>query len=331
MRIRLALPTVAVSLISCSGIQTGLSPVGDQARSQYFLLMLSLAVCSVMFVLVTSFLLFSLFRRRLDGGDHEVLPDRSLHRSLWVWSAIIVGALLVLAGASFWVDRSFALAQNSETLQVRVTAHQWWWRIAYRNPVTGDWIETANELHLPVDRTTRIELGSADVIHSFWVPNVAGKMDVIPGHANAIDLTPRQLGWFRGQCAEFCGAQHARMAFDVKIETSNDFDRWLRTQAEPVRPPIDAVEARGMEIVTTGACAMCHVLRGTSAAGRAGPDLTHVGSRRTLAAGTLPMNRGNLEGWIAQPQALKPGTMMPAISLGPSDADAVAHYLEHLQ
>ena len=176
-----------------------------------------------------------------------------------------------------------------------------------------------------------MELGSPDVIPSFWVPNVAGKMDVIPGRANAIDVTPHRIGWFRGQCAEFCGTQHAHMAFDVKVDAPADFAAWLAAQARPALPPEDALARRGMEVVTTGPCAMCHTVRGTAATGRPGPDLTHLASRRSIAAGTLPMGRGNLQGWIAQPQALKPGTMMPAVSLDAADADAVAHYLEGLK
>jgi cytochrome c oxidase subunit 2 len=160
---------------------------------------------------------------------------------------------------------------------------------------------------------------------------VAGKMDVIPGRANAIDVTPHELGWFRGQCAEFCGAQHAKMAFDVKIETPRDFDIWLASQARPAAVPADAIAQRGMQLVTQGQCAMCHVIRGTPAIGRPGPDLTHIGSRRSIAAGTLPMNRGNLQGWIAQPQALKPGTMMPPVNLDAKSMNAVAQYLEQLK
>jgi cytochrome c oxidase subunit 2 len=203
--------------------------------------------------------------------------------------------------------------------------------LQYRDPATGGWVETANELHLPVGRTVRIELGSADVIHSFWVPNVAGKMDVVPGRINVIAATPRREGWFRGQCAEFCGTQHAHMAFDVKVESAAQFEAWLEGQSRPSAVAADAAAQRGMRIVTTGQCAACHVVRGTPARGRAGPDLTHIGSRRSIAAGTLPFSRGALQGWIAQPQAIKPGTLMPAVALAPSDADAAARYLETLK
>lgn len=213
---------------------------------------------------------------------------------------------------------------------VRVTGHQWWWRIQYRDPTSGRWIETANELHLPRDTTTRVSLGAADVIHSFWVPNVAGKIDMIPGRRNLIDLTPRREGWFRGQCAEFCGTQHAHMAFDVKVESPAAFRVWLAGQAAPASPDGGDTAVPGARVFA-GPCATCHAIRGTAANGRAGPDLTHVAARRSIAAGTLAMTRGNLQGWIAQPQAIKPGTGMPAVPLTPADADAVARYLAGLR
>jgi len=330
-------PAIAATLAlgGCSGAQTPLAPVADQAGSQYHLLLLMLWVCGVMYLLVIGFLIIGLWRAR---GRHAAAPppllepaDDRLRRLLAVWAAVVVIGLLVLAGGSFLVERSLALAQANESLRIRVTAHQYWWRIAYRDPASGRWVETANELHLPVARTARIELGSADVIHSFWVPNISGKMDVIPGRANAIDLTPRRLGWFRGQCAEFCGPQHAHMGFDVKVETSAAFDAWLAAQARPAAAPRDAEQARGMEVVTREQCAMCHTVRGTAAIGRNGPDLTHIGSRHSIAAGTLTMTRAHLQGWIAQPQAIKPGTMMPTVTLSPADANAAAAYLESLK
>jgi cytochrome c oxidase subunit 2 len=321
------------ALAGCSGVQSPLAPAGEQAASQYSLFVLMLWICGIIYLLVLGFLTLALVRiaRRAPSAPIADPPDLGLDRSLWIWAATIVVGLTVLAGGSFLVDRSLAAAQSREALEVRVTAHQWWWRVAYRDPRSGIWIETANELHLPAGRTARLMLGSADVIHSFWVPNIAGKMDVIPGRANAIDVTPHRLGWFRGQCAEFCGAQHAKMAFDVKIDTPAEFSSWLAAQARPAVPPGDPVAARGMQVVTQGQCAMCHAVRGTDATGRPGPDLTHIGSRRSLAAGTLRMNRANLQGWVAQPQALKPGTMMPAVTLDPRDADAVARYLEQLK
>jgi len=319
-------------LAGCDGIQTPLSPAGDQASALHQLLMLMTIVCGVVYGVVLVGIGWSLWR----GHNHTTAfgdtpgDDRRLSRGLWTAAAAIVIGLTVLVVGSFIADRALFATRGKNAMEVRVTGHQWWWRIEYRDSTTGRLIETANELHLPLGRTTRLTLGSADVIHSFWVPNVSGKIDMIPGRRNTLDLTPRHLGWFRGQCSEFCGAQHAHMAFDVKVESPAAFDVWLATQTRPAPPPLDAVAARG-QAVFAGPCAACHVVRGTDASGRAGPDLTHLASRHSIAAGTLPMTRGGLQGWIAQPQALKPGTSMPAVSLAPADADAVAHYLETLR
>ncbi|MDB5702411.1 MAG: hypothetical protein JWL66_2610 [Sphingomonadales bacterium] len=333
MRSRAFPPLALIALAGCTGVQSPLDPAGEQAHTVFSLLGLMTWVCGGMYLAVLFFLAWGIWRarRRIPEAPAVEPADVGLNRTLKVWAAIIVVGLTVLITASFFAERSLASARSRQAMVVRVTGHQWWWRIQYRDPATGQWIETANELHLPVDGTARIELGSADVIHSFWVPNVAGKMDVIPGRSNTIFVTPRRTGWFRGQCAEFCGAQHAHMAFDVKVETPGAFAAWLKGQAAPAVSPSDAVSQRGMDIVNSGQCAMCHVVRGGAATGRAGPDLTHVGARRSVAAGTLPMSRGALQGWIAQPQALKPGTMMPAIALAPADADAVSRYLWSLK
>lgn len=329
---RLTLPC-CLFVGACSGAQSALDPAAEQSRSLVGLFGLMLVVCAVMYALVVGFLALSVWRSRRPSADPATAtapPDRGLRRALIIWSAIILGGLTVLITASFLLDRHLAAARTRETLQVRVTAQQFWWRIQYRDPATGAWVETANELHLPIGRTVRVELGSNDVIHSFWIPNIAGKMDVIPGRRNTVDLSPDRVGWFRGQCAEFCGVQHAHMAFDVKVESQADFDAWLAAQSLPAAAAGADAGSRGVQVVTTK-CAACHTIRGTPANGRAGPDLTHVGSRRRIAAGTLALNRGNLQGWVSQPQAIKPGTLMPATSLEPGDADAVSRYLEGLK
>jgi cytochrome c oxidase subunit 2 len=332
---RVWLLCAAAALGGCTPFQSALNPVGEQAQSLSSLLTLATWVCGFMYLLVIGFTGAALWRgrRRLAASGHPAIEpsDTGLSRALIVWGIVIFVGLTVLITASFLVDRSLAAARARSALEVRVTGHQWWWRLQYRDPRTGAWIETANELHVPMGRTIRLSLGSADVIHSFWVPNVAGKMDVIPGRINVLDITPLREGWFRGQCAEFCGTQHAHMAFDVKVENQAAFDAWLSAQAQNAGAPADPVAARGMQIATGGQCAGCHVIRGTAANGRAGPDLTHIASRRSIAAGTMPFSRGALQGWIAQPQALKPGTLMPAVTLEPADADAVAHYLETLK
>ena len=319
----------ALLLAGCGGIQSPLHPAGDQAGALHGLFLLMIVVCGGICLLVVFGLLWTLWRARRQAGAASA-DDRPLDRGLWTAAVVIVIGLTVLIAGSFLADRALFAARDRDALEIRVTGHQWWWRIEYRDPASGRWIETANELHLPLGRTARVTLRAADVIHSFWVPNVAGKIDMIPGRRNLIDLTPRMEGWFRGQCTEFCGAQHAHMAFDVKIERPEVFDAWLVGQTRPALEPADAVAARGLAVFA-GPCGACHVVRGTAAAGRAGPDLTHVASRRSIAAGTLPMTRGGLQGWIAQPQALKPGTSMPQVSLSPADADAVSAYLAGLR
>lgn len=325
---RRLVPIAALALASCSGMQSPLDPAADQAGALFSLFGLMLLVCGVMYLLVMAALGWGLLRaRRRNAGSN----DAGLARALYVWGGLIVMGLTVLIVGSFIADRSLASTRGREALLVRVTGHQWWWRIQYRDAATGRWIETANELHLPLGRTTRVLIGTADVIHSFWIPNLAGKQDLIPGRANAVDLTPRRLGRFRGQCAEFCGAQHAHMAFDVQVEPPARFDHWLVGQASSALPPADAEAERGEQVLAGGQCGACHVVRGTAANGRNGPDLTHLASRRSIAAGTLAMTRGNLQGWIAQPQAIKPGAQMPAVTLSGPDADALSHYLVGLK
>jgi cytochrome c oxidase subunit II len=326
---------VLLVLGGCGGFQSPLAPAGEQASSIHSLFWLMMVVCGFMYLLVLGALgltVWRAWRRQSEGSEPSIdPPDGGLNRTLLIWAGLIVTGLTVLIVGSFLADRTIAQARARDALEVRVTGHQWWWRIQYRDPATGGWIETANELHLPLGRTTRVSLGSSDVIHSFWVPNIAQKLDLIPGRINLVDLTPTRAGWFRGQCAEFCGAQHAHMAFDVKVDTPEEFARWLAAQARPATAPPDPAAARGLQVVTQGQCAMCHAIRGTPAVGKAGPDLTHFGSRRSVAAGTLTMSRGAIQGWIAQPQAVKPGTMMPPVALSPADADAVSRYLMGLR
>jgi cytochrome c oxidase subunit 2 len=322
-------------LAGCSGNQSPLNPAGEQADRLFSLLNVMTWICGFFYLLVMLFLGWALWRARgrfaSSGGPVDPVAEQRLSRGLLLWAVAIVAGLIVLVIGSFLADRGLAEARDRGALQVRITAHQYWWRIEYRDPAQGGWVETANELHLPLGATTRISLRSADVIHSFWVPNIAGKMDVIPGRINVVDVTPRRVGWFRGQCAEFCGLQHTRMALDVSVESPAAFRVWLARQRGPADAPENAVAARGLAIATSARCAYCHSVRGTTASGAVGPDLTHLASRRSIAAGTMPMSRAAVQGWIAQPQALKPGTMMPAVPLEPADADALSLYLAGLK
>jgi cytochrome c oxidase subunit 2 len=209
---------------------------------------------------------------------------------------------------------------------VHITGHQWWWHVRYPD----EQVITANEVHLPAGVPVRLAVTSEDVIHSFWMPQIAGKVDVIPGKTNSITILAEQPGVYRGMCAEFCGAPHARMHFLVVVEPPADFARWLDGQRRVPPPPTDSLVQRGQQVFFRATCAECHAVRGT-AAGTRGPDLTHVASRRTLGAGTQPNTRANLAGWTVDAQAMKPGNKMPSIPLAGDDLQALLAYLESLE
>jgi cytochrome c oxidase subunit II len=227
-------------------------------------------------------------------------------------------------------DRALAQLPLKDGLSIEVTAQQWWWKVRYQANEPALEFETANELHVPVGRPVVIKLESKDVIHSFWAPNLHGKKDLIPGRITTIRFRADKPGVYRGQCAEFCGYQHAKMAFVVVAEERDAYERWVAEQRRTAREPSDALLKRGQQVFLTSACVMCHAIKGTIADGRTGPDLTHLASRRTLAAGTLPNTRGNLAGWILDPQGIKPGANMPPTAIAPDDLQALLHYLESL-
>ena len=217
-------------------------------------------------------------------------------------------------------------------LIVTVTAHMWWWEVRYRDPATGADIVTANEIHLPVGRPVYLALTSADVIHSFWVPQLAGKMDMLPGRMQHLLVTATEAGSWRGQCAEFCGEQHAQMALQVVGLPPPAFDDWLARQALPAAPPTRADLALGREAFLAQRCGACHTVRGTQAAGRLGPDLTHVGSRLALGAGALPNAPGARVRWVAHLQRVKPGARMPSYDrLDTATLNAIGAWLGSLQ
>jgi cytochrome c oxidase subunit 2 len=203
--------------------------------------------------------------------------------------------------------------------------------VRYTSPDASQTLRTSNELHLPAGMPVRIILKSADVIHSFWIPNISGKQDLIPGRTNDIVITPEKVGLYRSQCAEYCGLQHAHMAFDVTVEPLGEFEKWWGQALLPARAPATPLEKAGYAYVTTRECGTCHNITGTPATGQVAPDLTHFASRLTIGAGTFPMNRGHLYAWLADPQQAKPGNKMPVIGLEPDDLHAIAAYLESLK
>ena len=246
-----------------------------------------------------------------------------------VMPSIVLAAVFVAGLAAMG---RFPARANERAPAFTITGHQWWWQVDYDDPDLPGRFTTANELHVPVGETVRIRLVSGDVIHSFWVPGLQGKIDLIPGDTNEVRIRAEKAGTYRGQCAEFCGQQHANMAFTVVAEPRAAWTAWIAGQQQPAKEPVDSMTALGRELVTGGPCAMCHTLRGTNARGQVAPDLTHVGSRLTIAAGTLPNTLGTMEAWVANAQALKPGTKMPTITqFNGRELRAVAMYLETLK
>src|SRR4029079_10386276 len=238
-----------------------------------------------MYAAVILFLIAGLLRRRRaaeanvveDGRHHESHP--AMRTGLTVWAAVVAVGLVGLAIASFFADRSMASAAANEKLSITITANQWWWDVQYNSADASKTLRTANELHLPVGVPVRITLASNDVIHSFWVPSLAGKQDLIPGRESDITIVPKRTGIFRGQCAEFCGTQHAHMAFVVNVVSYADFIRWWQQQLRPAFAPQTPLAKAGYTYFTQRQCSMCHNIAGTPASGTVGPDLTHLASR----------------------------------------------------
>lgn len=243
--------------------------------------------------------------------------------------ATLTALLLYTLGGT----RALVLPLGPDPLRIEVIGRQFWWEVRYPGATPGDDAVTANEIRLPVGREVEFLLSSPDVIHSFWVPNLHGKLDMIPGRVNRLRVLADRPGLFRGQCAEYCGAQHALMAFFVVAEAPERFERWLDRQRLPVEPPRDPFLALGMRAFGAAGCGECHAVRGTEWTGRRGPDLSRVGGRVSLAAGVLDNHRGTLAGWIAGAQDIKPGNAMPSFSdvLHGEELRALAAWLESLK
>lgn len=255
--------------------------------------------------------------------------------SWWIWGAGVAFPAAVLAALfvfSLPLTPQWKPLPPPGALVVAVKAHMWWWEVRYRDPDTGADILAANEIRVPVGRPVYLALTSADVIHSFWVPQLAGKMDMLPGRMQHLLFTAAQTGIWRGQCAEFCGEQHARMALHVVGLEPRTFDDWLRAQARQAVQPVSALQERGREAFLAHRCNACHTVRGTEADGRLGPDLTHVGSRLHLGAGTLANTPRAAAHWIAHIQQIKPGARMPSYDwLDAQTQEAIGAWLESLQ
>jgi cytochrome c oxidase subunit 2 len=320
-------------LTGCTGWQSAMDAHGTSAISLKQLIILIVAACSLVWMLVMIALIGALWRGRRERARPTDLDPRVEHRmSRAVLSATIVTAI-VIAGftlASFFATRALGVAGRDD-LTIKVGGSQWWWNVEYLDPQPERRFQTANEIHIPVGRNMRFQLEGDDVIHSFWVPSLAGKLDLIPGRPNELSVRAEHAGIYRGQCAEFCGLQHAHMAFLVIADTKEEFDKWADAQRQPAAATSDEEAAAGRDVFLAKACASCHTVRGTRAAGTTGPDLTHVGSRKMIAAGLFETTRGSLAAWIADPQTLKPGNNMPMVPLTADELRSVSAYMASLK
>jgi cytochrome c oxidase subunit 2 len=315
-------------------MHSALQPLGLHAQHIDIVWRTMLWVCGFMYLLVIAFLIFAIWRRR-RADCVELQPDSPQERRMAIalggWIGLMTIGLFGLALTSFLTDRALVHAAATPQVTLKITAHQWWWEIEYTDREPSRRVRTANEIHLPAGESVHLELSSDDVIHSFWAPNLHGKRDMIPGRPAQFRLQPLRAGIYRGQCAEFCGLQHAHMALDIVVESRRDFDAWYERQLAIPPPASQALAARGHEVFMASACNLCHAIAGTDASASFGPDLSHFASRRSIAAGTLPNDPGNLRRWLENPQRVKPGNRMPVVSLGRDDIDALVVYLGTLQ
>jgi len=287
-------------------------------------------VSAVVYVLVMLFLVYTLRRRAGRGSTPpDAVPPRAL-RAIGVSLAITGVVLIGLALADFFGNRALA-SVPADALRIRITAHQWWWELEYLDAIPAHRVMTANHLTIPVGRPVLLELESRDVIHSFWVPSLNGKKDLLPGYTTTLALLASRAGTYTGECAEFCGFQHAHMSIDVSALAPDEFARWLQGQRAEAAEPLDDVQRRGREVYLSSSCRACHAIQGTISAARLGPDLTHLASRPRIAAGALPNDPASLAAWISDPQSIKPGTRMPATQLAAADLSALTAYLGNLQ
>ncbi len=323
--------------LGCEGRQSALNPAAIQAshiESQWWLMFW---ICLVAYVGVLICIGRATSRAEHESGPAAIPPILTQHNTprlkliVGIALVITIAALFVMLCASILTGNAIAKLTTRNPMTVEVIGHQWWWEIKYDNTAPNLSVTTANEMHLPLGKEVLIKTSTRDVIHSFWVPNLTGKRDLIPGYENQVVIRPTREGIYRGQCAEFCGFQHAHMALDVVIEPPARFESWLAGQRADAVIATDPAVRHGQQIFETHPCAMCHRIAGSEADATVGPDLTHLQSRMSLGAGTLSNNRGNLAGWILDPQAIKPGNQMPPNLLDPGDFNDLLAYLETLK
>jgi cytochrome c oxidase subunit II len=315
-----------------------LTAAGPQAGTivplTWFMLIVSVLVC----VVIGGLLWIASRRGRTPADEVEARsvaltpgpPGISWIRVGLLFSAVPLFVALVWTMVTLAAVSGPPRAPHDAQLVLDVTGHQWWWEVVYSGADPSQTFSTANEIHVPTGARVLVRLHGADVIHSFWVPKLAGKTDTIPGQTNLAWFEAKTPGRYRGQCTEYCGMQHAHMGLEVVAESSADFEHWRQLQLSPAATPTNPAQSRGRELVEFR-CGLCHQVRGTTAGARAAPDLTHVAGRRTLAAGVVPNNAGTLSGWIENPQGFKPGSLMPNQNLSGQQLSDVVAYLETLR
>ncbi len=316
----------SLSLASCSGVQSALEPQGFEAERVAFLFWVMTIGSGVILMVVFALTALAIYgpcswRRRL--AEDSIIIGAGMVLPVVVLTALVIYGFILLGARGARPD--------SDPVKIAVVGERWWWRVHYGD-AAGRKIESANEIRLPANRSVEIELTSADVIHSFWAPKLAGKLDMIPGRKNILTLKAKEPGISRGQCAEYCGGAHALMSFYVVVLPEPEFEQWLAREASPAPTPTSAQTREGMRLFTAGGCGACHAIRGTPAAGTLGPDLTHVGGRMSLAAATLPNDEASFARWIRDGQHIKPGNLMPPYGIfSDSELAMLSSYLASLR
>ncbi|MCA1815302.1 MAG: cytochrome c oxidase subunit II [Acidobacteria bacterium] len=344
----LGVALAAVCVASTTGFdanQKVLAPAGPHAGGVSRLWWIFFPVLAVVYVVTLIFCAVAVARGRArqgrDAGANSIPPpeakpdearERRVRSAVVVATALTTIILFVLLVSSFLTGRELTMTRSDAgALTIEVTGHQWWWEVRYDDAVSANVFTTANEIHVPVGQPVILRLSSTDVIHSFWVPNLAGKKDLIPGKSSSVWLRADREGVYRGQCAEFCGMQHAHMAFVVVADPPDKFWAWVAAQRQPAVNPQTDSQKRGQAVFLSATCVMCHAIQGTQANASVGPNLTHVASRAWIAAETIPNTRGHLSGWVANAQGVKPGVLMPPNSLSSEDLQSLLDYLQSLK
>ena len=334
--------TLVLLLAACrpTDTQSFLYPKGEAAERVETLWWILFSLGMTVYVIVLGLLAWALLRGRRRDPDRpgDRIRDRApANASAMLWIGVggfLIPTLIILVVFGVTLRTLWAEGRGERgagELTVTVIGHQWWWDFEYHSDTAERRLRVPNELYIPVGVDVRVVLETRDVLHSFWVPELRGMQDLVPGRRNVIRLRADTAGVFRGQCTEFCGMQHARMALLVVALPRPEFDAWYEQQLRPAPEPADSITRVGRDVFLSRNCALCHAVRGTPAHARAAPDLTHLASRRTLAAGTLRNNRGNLGGWISDPQSIKPGAHMPPVDLTSHELQALLSYLETLR